>query len=685
MKELKVIHDKQYKYAFFDIFDTIVSRSIHPEYTKKLWAKQFVETLKIDMTYIELYTKRNKLESELGNLNHQNGNDYEFVYSELLKDLYQEIQPKKMSYKEFERIAIELEVAIESSVQSVDEDIIKEIKKLRKEGKKVYCISDMYLSKDMIKQIFTNHNIISLFDDIFVSCEYLKNKKSGDLFDLVLKKLKAKPEECTMVGDNHHSDFTMPESKGLKAVHLDRKSNFDFYEEYMNEFNENTVVSEFNRLKKTPTDQFEHTIFSLYLFIEKLYFHLLKNNKKEVFFLSREGEYLKKLFDLYVESIHGIKIKSHYLLVSRKATYLPSLKQLKDEDFSVLLKQYSYISIHEFLKSLNFEDKEIKKIEDLYIKETKEAVKGLKFTKKQKEKNEYLHSLDTHERIGHFAKTNLFKRLLKNKEFVKIYELNRKEQNKLFKQYIKSLTKETDITVVDVGWNGSIQDNISNILGEKYNVDGCLFGLVKNPMKEMTNGNKKTGVIFYNYPKDSLNHDLYFENRALYEILLGASHGSANKYKEKNKKIEVLLFANKEEEEIFNQVIKPVQDRMYILYQELIQILCNGYYDNKKIEKGINQVHFNMIFKPNKARLTFFNKLHHYENFGVFETTEFDHTKKMTLKYYIKENIKYFIRHEEFFWDAYWPVLKLSTTKLYFQRMLYVREKRRKLKRNNII
>ena len=40
-------------------------------------------------------------------------------------------------------------------------------------------------------------------------------------------------------------------------------------------------------------------VFYLYLFIEKLYMKARQDGAENLFFLSREGEFLKKLFDLY--------------------------------------------------------------------------------------------------------------------------------------------------------------------------------------------------------------------------------------------------------------------------------------------------------------------------------------------------------------------------------------------------
>lgn len=685
MIDIKEIHNKQYKNIFFDIFDTIVSRTVQPEYTKKIWANHIVKRCKLNISMIDLYQKRNRLEASIGEKNANEGHDWEFCYQDLLTELYQEIETD-ISLEEFSKIATEIEVEIESNVQKVDDKVLKEIKRAKKEGKKIYCISDMYLSKEMITEIFNNLEILEYFDDIFISCEYLKNKKSGELYSIVLKKLKAKPEECIMIGDNEHSDFTMPKEKGMEALHLDRSKNYKKYEKFEQENTPELTLEKVEKLTEKNSDNFENIIFSLYNFTEKLYYQLLDDGLDEVFFLSREGEYLKKLFDEFQKNIYGKKLKTNYLLVSRKATYLPSLKSLDKEDFAGLLQQYSYINLKEFLASLNFSKEDIQSILDSYRKDCQKIIEKEELNENEEREMKEIIDGNYDQKIIYLYESKLLIFLKENKTFKEIYEQNRTEQNELFKKYIHSMTKEKRICVVDVGWNGSIQDNIANILGSEYTVTGYLLGLVtREDPKKVAKLNNKQGLIFTNVPEVSKNFDLYAENRSVYEILLGASHGSANRYVEKGSKVEVLTFEKKEEKDIYKNVISKIQDTMMETFKELLKIIPNGYYDNKKLEKIFNRAHFKMLFLPNEEQLKFYNKIYHYENFGVFEFTEFNLKKKLSIKYYLKENLKYFIKHKAFFYDAFWPVLKLCNEKLYLQKALYVHGRKRSLKRKGVL
>lgn len=677
---LEIINNKDIKFVLTDIFDTIVSRKVQPEYVKKIWANQVVKIFKLKMTAIDVYESRNKIETDLGNENLKKGYDFEITYDSIISKLHKSLGIN-IPYKIFLEKCTKLEVDIESNILVTDTKMLEELKKMGKNGKKIYCVSDMYLSKIMIERIFENLGILSLFTDIFVSSEYLKNKKSGKLYDLVLKKIKALPKQCAMVGDNYVSDYEIPTNKGILSVHLNKNKNYEFYDNYFKKHFPENVYSAVKELSKTTNNDFEHSIFSLYGFIEKLYYELLYRDIKEVFFLSREGEYLKKLFDYYSKEVYGEKIKTHYLYVSRKSTYLPSLKSIEQENFSSLLNQYSYITVREFLKSLNFEDTEI----DIIIKSFKNDVKNLlnRFIVDKDYKKALRHIItdDVDERIPNFIKSGSLKILKENEDFKRIYEKNRIEQKENFIEYIKDKTNLNKLYVVDIGWNGSIQNNIQNILGSSYTVNGFYFGMNRrNKMEKI----EKYGLMFTTEPKNN-EFDLYNQNRSLYEIILGASHGSANKYIKKNGKIEVALFSLKEEKSIYEKMIKPLQDRMFEIYKQLVDLLTNGYYDNYKVHKLFNSIQFNMLFRPNKKQLQFFNKIYHYENFGVFEFTEFSIKSKIGIRRYIKENLKFILKYKNFFDDSFWPVLKLKNLKLYVPYYMYVTAKKIKFKKEDLI
>ena len=120
-------------------------------------------------------------------------------------------------------------------------------------------------------------------------------------------------------------------------------------------------------------------------------------------------------------------------------------------------------------------------------------------------------------------------------------------------------------------------------------------------------------------------------------------------------------------------------------FNKMLEILPNGYYNDKDLKRKINRIHFNMLFYPTKMQLTFFNRIYHYENFGVFEFTDFRLHQKLSFKFYIKENAKYVLKRKHFFDDAFWPILKLYNEKLYIPQCIYRTNKKLKFKMRGLI
>lgn len=677
----KLINNK--KVVLTDLFDTLLFRKVQPEYVKKIWANHICKLFNLQNSMIDLYQYRNKIESELYHKSISNNNDGENTYKEITDEMFNYLKEQlNCSQKDFFEECKKIELEIEYKVLYIDDDIYNLLNRMKQKGKRIICVTDMFYSKDMIEKILENKGIKELFSNVYVSSEYKKNKKHGSLYKVVLDNEKLLSNDCVMIGDNYYSDYESAKNNGIEAYHIDRKKQYEFYEKFAIDNAPDMILKKFENLNNLEYENFDKIIFSLYSFIEKLYFELKSNDFKEVVFLSREGEFLKKLFDSYCSEIYSSDIESHYIYVSRKSTYLPSLQKIDKEDFAALLDQYSYITINEFLNSLNFNEKEIKQIEKEFSEEYLRK-KIIKIKELENDVEDVVKQLilDFNKKIGWFKDSKEFTKLKNNSTFKKIYEEKRSDQQKLFNKYIKQVTNDNRIMVVDIGWNGSIQDNIQNILGDKYKIYGSYFGLCLR--NNLVNKNKK-GLVFSNYPYENKQYPLYMENRTIYEILCGASHGSANKYIIKNGKVEVELFSKKEEKEIYNNIVKKSQENMIYIFNDLCSILANGYYDNILVSKKMNKIQFDIMYNPTRKQLNYFNNIYHYENFGVFGFTTFNNKSKIKLKTWIKEHIKFFVKYPTYFYDTFWPVLKLHNNNMKIPYILYKLRRKKRYKNSDL-
>ncbi|MCI8544449.1 MAG: HAD-IA family hydrolase [Lachnospiraceae bacterium] len=626
----------------FDYYDTIARRSVEPEYVKKIWCKELKDFLLVPLGVEELYLTRNKLEASLCAENEKNGYDLEFRYQDLAVEMYKSLDLEDIVACDFFcRRAVEIELGIECRVQIPCEDVISEIKRLKGLGKRIICISDFYTPAQFLRALLEYHNIEGLFDEIYVSSELLITKRSGRLYDYVLEQMNVSPDKICMTGDNKLSDYEMPVRKGMSAFHLERESFQKNYREFkMKHETSSYVEQELEKIyKECRRNQYEDLAFALYCFIDKLYARLRKGRIQDVFFLSREGEFLKKIFDRYQEprTRGGVKpIRSHYLMVSRKATFIASLKPLEEEEFEMIFRQYVNISLYDFLSSLGFEEEIQKEI-------------GVQL------------NVDIHEKQNDLPRTKLYDSLCKNPCFVQNYEKLRTEQRQNFSEYLESFGVDYEgdgMCLVDVGWKGTIQDNILMFFGEKIKILGLYLGLVA-PGKVHPN-NLKEGLLFTNIPYPQKNFYVYDENKSVFEVMLGASHGSADHYVRSAQGIKVATSEKNEEKELFRNVISPMQEGIYGCVERIDDALINHCFDKERLEKFTAKVHARLVFFPKKEQMDLFYRIYHYENFGVFEFTKFKKANGISVQDRIRNIKKMLTQRRVFFQSSFWGIIALK-------------------------
>ena len=618
-----IIKNNSIQVVAFDIFDTLVARTVPPEYVKKLWSKAMVVRLNLDISFNALYEMRRNAEATICNENHLAGYDLEFSYLDMCKYIYRQLK-LDITEQLFCDICVEEELASELKVLYVLPDIVDLLTQLQSENKQIIAISDFYLPKHMMKVIFGELKLDSYFTQLWISCDYLVSKRSGRLYDLVLEDLKLTPEDILMIGDNNVSDVQIPASKGIYSLWLSAEIRHKWYKKRLKElespkYSESIIKSHYMK----NTSHFENIVFSLYSFIETLHEKLLRDGHKNVFFLSREGQFFKKLFDSYQEHrkfSDACKLQTHYLIVSRKSTFLPSLGPIEGEEFNVLFRQYKLISAYEFLSSLNFPEDEIVEIRAQL-------------------------KIDMTLRESDFPDSLTLKNLKALPFFQSRYEHHRAVQKENFVSYINDSGvdwQKDSLAVVDVGWKGSIQDNICKILNIKTGIDGYYLGLC--PLAETSKTNRKLGLLFYNINgAQSSNYQIYNVNRSLFEMILGADHGSASSYESEEGSAYPLTDEQEKEHDFFQNVISPIQENIFNMFLKINSDFSNTTLSPCDYENTVSKIHANMVLFPTRKEMSFFRKMYHYENFGIFEYSTFE-KKSLSLSEKLK-NLLTFIRH----------------------------------------
>lgn len=348
---------------------------------------------------------------------------------------------------------------------------------------------------------------------------------------------------------------------------------------------------------------FPEIVVPLFYSIERLYGELERRNVAQVFFLSREGKPLKSLFDLYQARVNGT-IKSRYLEVSRRSTMLPSLAPLQFENFETLFRQYRQISLFEFLASLGLEDASHIICDQLGLDDN-----------------------SCQERLDDFPASNLFARLRNLLLFQRLYEAERSKRREAFISYLSSIADgklPEDLVVVDVGWKGTIQDNLFALLCRNgsspvRSLTGFYVGLVAEG--DAGPGNTKHGLLFSSVDGQSPHFSVFNENRALFEILLAADHGSAVRYEKDSNGTGRVVRGKFEEEEMLREQVFPVQRRLFKRFEDIVDTAAIS--GQSLSLTTVAQSYARIVFQPTSEELKWFDTVFHVENFGVFERSYF--------------------------------------------------------------
>ena len=582
---LDYCENKGIQQIFLDFFGTIVKRNCAPEEIKIRWAKEMAQKLCycIDETQLLLLRKK----SEQAVIAREESGEFEF--KELCSEVYRRIAELDRSFQErypediFFRVAHDVEIETERKSQSYFPDTIELIHKAHAKGLHISIISDFYLSQEDLRFFLRKDDISQKIEYIFVSSDSKTSKHVGGLYAYVCKQLKLEGTQCVMIGNNPKSDVINAEKYGMKGFLLEQTDGSSTKEQLT------LAVENIGKQNINGVLGYSNYCFLLYLYSERLYKSLIRDGIKDVYFLSREGEFLKKMFDYYLRSRLDESIRTHYLYVSRKATYPATLKPLSEERFEILRK-FPEFSLSDFFENIGMS----KVTSQLQLDES-----------------------DAQKPVEDFFNSSVFIDLCVREDFHRLYESSRIRYNTLFRRYCaqEGITPGNRIAIADVGWNGTMQDNIVAAIPGLECV-GFYIGLINKAYS--SENNKKTGLIFHETPCDSDDLSVWKYDNVFMERILWASHGATDHYEEQeNSQVMPVLKEYISESENY-QRIKPVQMCIEQKFEELDGLFLKTGYSAEFMYHLFLQNHMKMLFWVNRSQLELQRKMirGQMQNFG---------------------------------------------------------------------
>ena len=199
MMILSIKNNNKIEFISFDIFDTLLLRNV-PKPTdifNIIEEKYELKGFKQQRLKAEILARKKKPEEEV-----------------TLDEIYFYLQEHNKKY----------ELEIEKESLYANKELLELFSEVKKMGKKIICISDMYLDKQYIVDILEKNGFDGI-DEVFVSSDVMLTKEKGTLYPYVLKSLGVTSDKVIHIGDNYKSDVVQAKLQGIQAIHYEQKLN----------------------------------------------------------------------------------------------------------------------------------------------------------------------------------------------------------------------------------------------------------------------------------------------------------------------------------------------------------------------------------------------------------------------------------------------------------------------------
>lgn len=570
------------KFVSFDIFDTVVKRNVRiPTDVFDLVEEEYNELYSCNLSSF----KKNRRASE------KNARRKSINEEVTLKEIYKEL----LNYYNSDQIdkLRDIEIKFEKILCRNNSEFNKIYSYAKEKGKKIIITSDMYLDRSVIEEILYNSNITD-YEKLYLSSEIGLTKHKGSIYNYILKDLKCNPNEILHIGDNDISDFKQAKANGINTYKIDN----NIHSNRVNKYN-NLSVTDINRLNiinsfinhnlngKDEKNEFYDIGYRklgilFYGYLQWIHNSSIENGLDKLLFFSRDGFVLKEAYEQSFDKEK--KIEVDYMYVSRRALIVPSLKD--DITFERLI--------------------------DILGLRKKDTIKSF-FSRIGLDYKRYMKEIS----ICDYSLEGNLELLSKKTDFEKLFNLikedliaNSQKEKEVLIKYLNQLDIiDKKIGVIDIGWRGSMQYSLMNVLSDinsTVEVQGFYVGMNRDAKKFIDKGMNANGYLF-SYDRNVEYEFISSGFVGLLETFFLAPHGSVIGYKENN-----------------NGIVEPILDELEYTEDDLeltkaiqrgaIDFVKEFYAYNKELGIMVNEkVAFNNLINlgltPNKKDLKIFSEL----------------------------------------------------------------------------
>ncbi|MDD5867399.1 MAG: rhamnan synthesis F family protein [Lachnospiraceae bacterium] len=345
-----------YDVISFDIFDTLLTRELHHP-VDLFWLMEKAEPGRREANRVsgaESNQLNHRFDAEKRILAEIEAN-HSFGAKTSIRQIYS-ILKESMHWSETEmEHYLQEEIDLERELLSPRRDMVDLWNQLRKKGKRLILVSDMYLPKDIIEDILSKNGIQG-YEALYISCEEGLRKDDGSLWEKVLTDYQGM--NLAHVGDNLQSDWQELSDRNEKTCWImnprdeERIDGQSACESKINDpimqsivkgltcnlgaYNSPFALSTDGQFRFHDSYTFGWTAFGplFYEFITWIHNKARENEVQMIAFLAREGYIFRQLYQI----IFGDQaLPSCYLLTSRRSVSVAAIRT--EEDIMEILRR----------------------------------------------------------------------------------------------------------------------------------------------------------------------------------------------------------------------------------------------------------------------------------------------------------------------------------------------------------
>jgi FMN phosphatase YigB (HAD superfamily) len=603
----------------FDVFNTLLVRRVLPDVVKELVARDLaarLERLGCGRSWQTLLEDRHRIERELCLHNQATGLDDEFEYERMLAlwvagcGVGDDVAPTLVAALGNHERRIEL-LAQAPAPHAADA-----LAALEADGKRLIFVSDFYLATDVLWDFLRASGLGAPFAAGYSSGDVLLRKASGRLFGRVLEAEGLRPDQLLFVGDNLHADHVRPRALGIRTLlvrdpqeakrtvvleTLARGAAKNRFWRGAAMLETLTTLPHRGRRPGTDAERLGATLAPAYcVFSEYILQKAREEGATAIYFCAREGRLFHRMVRTLARRVSADRPLPalHYLHVSRRATFLPALGGLEPHDLEPFFRQYGRSSMRTFLWNLS-----------LPVEEFGPLAQRAGFP-------------DLDAEFADFPHQQAFHRFCLDAEVRAAFARHQARSRDLLARYLaaRGFFAHRRVLFVDIGWKGSIIDNVLLAMRERPDRPealALLFGCLEDARQDVV---RKYGYFFHGPDRDLL-AEAPLMNVPLFEMHATENQGTTIAYEEdETGAVQPVLDHHPAEKDTYDRFMAEGRRAIravfasYVRYRPLLDAHQEGGVTDWRpfLRDALRRV----VVYPTRGEVRSFMRTSHHESFG---------------------------------------------------------------------